>query len=120
MDIIKRILVIILILFLVIAGFALFALKSGFFTVDARDYVISLIKKDTGKDVRIGRIELGLYNNIVVHDVSMPVAMTFAGKGEFASISSIIIRFNLFDLISRKKDINSTLSSIIVDRPLIY
>jgi autotransporter translocation and assembly factor TamB len=120
MEIFKRVLIILLILLLVLAGFAVFALKSGFFTVDARDYVISLIKKNTGKDVRIGTIELGLYNNIVVHNVSMPVAMTFAGKGEFASISSIIIRFNLFDLISRKKDINSTLSSIIVDRPLIY
>ena len=120
MAIFKRILIILSILFLVLAGFAVFALKSGFFTVDARDYVISLIKQNTGKDVRIGTIELGLYNNIVVHDVSMPVAMTFAEKGEFASIGSIIIRFNLLDIISRKKDFNSTLSSIIIDKPLIY
>ncbi|MEI7542951.1 MAG: hypothetical protein WCJ94_06845, partial [bacterium] len=119
MSTLKKIMLILLVLIIVLTGLAVFALKSGIFTAKARNYVISLIKKNTGKDVKIGNIELGIYNNIVVHDVSMPVAATFAEKGEFASIKAVIIRFNLLDLIYRRKDINNTLSSIIIDSPLI-
>jgi autotransporter translocation and assembly factor TamB len=118
MNILKRTFTVILTILLVLSVFAVFALKSGFFTVDARDYVVSLIKKSIGKDVRIGRIELGLIDNIVIHDVSIPVEMTFGQKGEFASIKRIIIRFNLIDLINHR-DIDKTLSSVIIDSPLI-
>jgi autotransporter translocation and assembly factor TamB len=118
MKIIKSILTVILTLALVFAAFAAFALKSGFFTVDARDYVTSFVKKTIGKDVRVGRIELGIIDNVVIHDVSIPVGMTFGQEGEFASIKRVIIRFNIIDLINHR-DLDKTLSSIIIDSPLI-
>ncbi|MGD0565739.1 MAG: hypothetical protein ABSA34_00215, partial [Candidatus Goldiibacteriota bacterium] len=119
MNIVKRIFTVISVIAVLLLAFAVFALKSGFFTVDARDYVISFIHKNTGKDIRIGSIELGLINNIVVHDVSFPVARTFSEKGEFVLAKSITIRFNILDIITGMKDFNRTLSRIIIDSPII-
>jgi autotransporter translocation and assembly factor TamB len=120
MKIFKRILVVTSVIAALLLAFAVFALKSGVFTAEARDYVISFIHKNTGKDIRIGNIELGVINNIVVHDVSFPVGRTFSEKGAFVEAKSIIIRFNLLDFITGKKDFNRTLSRIIVDSPLIH
>ena len=119
MSVTKRIFTVIAVILVLILAFAVFALKSGLFTGEARDYVTSFIHKNTGKDVRIGNIELGVINNIVVHDVSFPVARTFSEKGEFFVAKSIIIRFNLLDIITGRKDFNRTLSRIIVDSPVI-
>ncbi|MCE5301370.1 MAG: translocation/assembly module TamB domain-containing protein [Spirochaetia bacterium] len=118
MNILKRVLSVIAVLFLLLTAFGVFATKSGFFTVDARDYVISTIKKSIGKDVRIGMIELGIINNITVRNVSIPVGRTFSEGGEFAAIKSVIIRFNLLDLI-RHRNLDRTLSKIIIDSPLV-
>ena len=49
MSVTKRIFTVIAVILVLILAFAVFALKSGLFTGEARDYVTSFIHKNTGR-----------------------------------------------------------------------
>ncbi len=120
MRIIKSFFIILLLLLLVFAGCLIVAFKTGIFTDYARDYAVSEIMSITGKNIRIGKIELGFIDNITIKDIAIPVERTSGHGGDFVAIKSIAIRYNLMDYIFRKTEIDKTLSQIIIHSPTVF
>lgn len=112
----RKILIAIGAVFTVLFAGAYFILKSGIITDEFRDYVVSEINKATGKTVSIDRIEIGIFNNVSVIGINIPVSDD-PGKGEFISIKSLAFRFNLIDLLLRKRAMEETISSIVINHP---
>jgi len=120
MRIIKSIGIILLILFVLFFACVLVAFKTGILTDYARDYAVSEIQRVTGKNIRIGKIEIGFIDNITIRDIEIPVGRTIGPEGDFLSIKSIAIRYNLIDYFFRKTQIDKSLSSIIIHSPTFF
>ena len=106
---------------LVIFGIVLFILsKTGIITDYAKSIAESEVAKLTGKNVRIEKIELGLFNHITIKNISIPVGTSFNDGGEFASVKNVYIRFNVMDIFSGEKSIDKTLSSIVGQGAVVY
>ena len=112
----RKILIVLGVVFTALFAAVYFILKSGIVTDEFRDYAVSEINKATGKTVSIDRIEIGIYNNVSVIGIDIPVSDD-PEKGEFVRIKSLIFRFNLIDLIFRKRAMEETLSSIVINAP---
>jgi autotransporter translocation and assembly factor TamB len=120
MNVLKKILIVLLGIVVLLTAAVAVSLKTGIFTEKAKEFAQAEIAKLTGKSIGIEKIELGIFNNIVIRNVSIPLKRTAAEGGEFISVGSIIFRFNLVDLLIYKKDIDKTLSHVIVESPVAH
>jgi len=120
MKLIKKIIVFFVIFIFIIATLIFVLFKTGILTSQFKEYAKSEILKLTGKDVDIDRIELGFINNITIKNIKIPLKKTMGEAGEFIDVSSIVFRFNLIDLFIYKKDIDKTLSHIIINGPVFH
>jgi len=103
--------------FLVLLAFAL--LKTGVLTGSIKSAAEREAKKATGKEITIGRVELGLYNTVTLRDVTVPVGAVKDERGVFAEIGGVILRLSLADIITGKKNPVEALSTVIIDKPRI-
>ncbi len=103
--------------FVVLLAYA--ALKTGVLTGTIKAAAEAEAKKATGKEISVGRVELGIYNTVTLRDVVIPVGKTVREKGVMAEIGGIILRFSLKDIITGKKNIFEALSTVIIDSPKI-
>jgi hypothetical protein len=120
MSVLKKILIGLLVIVVLIVAAAYAALKTGIFTASAKEYAKNEIMRLTGKEIDIEKIELGLINNIVIRNVSIPLKRNVSEGGEFLTVGSIIFRFNFIDLFIYKKNIDRTLSHVIVESPVAH
>lgn len=105
---------------LLLVGLAYAGLKTGIFTESAKAYIIGEIKKATGQNVKIGRIELGLVNNVALKDVSVQVAGADGSQTDLVRFKALIFRVNFADLLFRKRSFEKSLTNVIIDSPVIH
>jgi hypothetical protein len=120
MKLLKKIFIFFGLFFLILILAAYFFLKTGVLTNQFKDYAKKEIFKLTGKDIDIERIELGFINNVTIRNIKIPLKKTVGESGEFIDVSSIVFRFNLIDLLVYKKNIDETLSHIIINNPVFH
>lgn len=120
MSLLKKVLIGILIIVVLLVAAAYAALKTGIFTSKVKEYAKSEIAKLTGKEIDIEKIEIGLINHVTIKNLSIPVKRHEKEGGEFINVDSIIFRFNIVDLFVYKRDIDKTLSHVIVQSPVIH
>lgn len=120
MNVLKKVLIGLLITVVVLVAAAYVALKSGIFTSKVKEYAKQEIAKLTGKEIDIEKIEIGLVNHVTIKNLSIPLKRNNSEGGEFINVKSIIFRFNIVDLFVYKKDIDKTLSHVIVQSPVIH
>ncbi|PKL91062.1 MAG: hypothetical protein CVV21_09725 [Candidatus Goldiibacteriota bacterium HGW-Goldbacteria-1] len=119
MKVLRSVFTVLLTVTAVLAAVLVIAMKSGFITDYAKDYVEAELFKATGRNIHVGAIKLGFVDNIIISNVSIPAARTAAVAGEIASIKKVIIRFNFVDYFLKKRNMETLLSHIIVDGPAV-
>lgn len=120
MKILKKIFIFLFAFLLIVSLAAYLFLKTGILTNQFKDYARTEIFKLTGKEVNIERIELGFINNVIIKNIKIPLKKTLGEAGEFIDVSSIVFRFNLIDILVYKKNIDETLSHIVINNPIIH
>ena len=120
MQIIKRIFIYLFLIFCIVIALLFILFKTQIITSYLTDYLTAELYKRTGKNIKIGSVELGVVNNLVIKNVSIPVKRTFSESGEFINIGKIIIRFNLIDILRQNGTFEKSFSKIIIDSPIFY
>ncbi|MCX8093908.1 MAG: translocation/assembly module TamB domain-containing protein [Candidatus Goldbacteria bacterium] len=120
MKFFKKLLIFFTTFFFVLLLIAYIFLKTGILTEQFKNYARTKIYELSGKDIDIEKIELGFVNNVTIKNIKIPLKRTLGEGGEFIDVSSIVFRFNLIDLFFHRKNIDETLSHIIVNNPVFH